>query len=509
MNSVRQKILSLEELATKVAQVRNSGQKTVLCHGVFDLIHPGHIRHLESARREGDVLIVSLTADAMVNRGPGRPVFNERLRAETIAALECVDYVVVCRHPTAVSIINELQPNVYVKGPDYAEPDKNAEGNIRLEMEAAKKVGGRIHFTEELLFSSTQLLNDYFSIYPPQTENFLNEFKQKFTADDIIERFESLRNLRVLVVGEVIVDEYHYCKGIGKSPKDSIIVSKHISDESFGGGSIACANHLAEYCNEVHLLSVVGGVESREDVIEECLNPRVKRHFFKDPGACTIVKRRYVDPDFMHKLFEICYLPNPKLEEAVEREIIDYLSTAASEFDMVLVTDFGHGMLSENVIKTLTKTAKFLAVNTQTNSANTGYNVITKYPRADYVCIDEPELRLATYDRIGPLEPLVKQVVEKTGASRVTITRGHNGALTYRTGDHFHETPIFSTRIVDRTGAGDAFLSVTAPCVAAEFPMELIGFIGNAVGAMAVQIVCNRSPVKRELLFKFIQGLLK
>ena len=89
----RNKIRSIAELGEIAARVKSEGRKVVLCHGVFDLLHMGHVRHLEEARSHGDILIVTITADAYVNKGPGKPVFSAALRAEMLAALSCVDFV--------------------------------------------------------------------------------------------------------------------------------------------------------------------------------------------------------------------------------------------------------------------------------------------------------------------------------------------------------------------------------------------------------------------------------
>jgi sugar/nucleoside kinase (ribokinase family) len=132
-----------------------------------------------------------------------------------------------------------------------------------------------------------------------------------------------------------------------------------------------------------------------------------------------------------------------------------------------------------------------------------------KYPRADYVCIDEPEIRLAFHNRNVPVEVLADHAKRQLGARAVVVTRGHHGSLAVGCDGQVHHIPVFSREVVDRVGAGDAYLSISAPCLAAGFPVDLIGFIGNAVGALAVRIVGNRSAVEPVPLFKFIASLLK
>ncbi len=178
-------------------------------------------------------------------------------------------------------------------------------------------------------------------------------------------------------------------------------------------------------------------------------------------------------------------------------------------YDVVIVADYGHGFLNRDLIRVLAAESRFLAVNVQTNSANLGYNLITKYPRADYVCIDEPEVRLAAHDRRSDLEEIIGRLAKDLSCRRVSITRGHKGCIAYAEPEEYFHVPVLSREIVDRIGAGDAYLSVTAPCAAAGYHPEMVGFIGNAVGALAVRIVGNRTAVEPVPLFKFITALLQ
>ena len=124
---------------------KNNNKKIIsLCHGAFDLMHMGHIKHLQNAKSESDILVVSLTADSYINKGPGRPVFNEKLRMESISALQCVDYVYISHCKTAIESIEALKPDFYVKGSDYINPEDDLSGNINKEISAVKKFGGNI-----------------------------------------------------------------------------------------------------------------------------------------------------------------------------------------------------------------------------------------------------------------------------------------------------------------------------------------------------------------------------
>jgi rfaE bifunctional protein nucleotidyltransferase chain/domain len=501
--------LPLAELSERLAVLRSDGKKIVLCHGVFDLLHPGHLRHLQAARTRGDVLVVTVTPDHFVAKGPGRPVFNERLRAESLAALQCVDYVAVNEWPTAVETIQLLRPHAYVKGSDYRDRERDITGGISREEAAVRGVGGELSFTSELTLSSTELLNQYYNVYPEDAQRFLDDFKRSYSADAVIERLQRLRDLKVVVVGDAIIDEYHYCVPIGKSPKEAIVSTRYVREESFAGGILACANHVAGFCDDVHLVTCLGAENSREEFIRSHLRPNVRPQFFSRPGAPTIVKRRFIWEPFLTKMFEISLMEDADLPPALESEVFGYFKDTLGQYDVVIVADYGHGFLNPRLATAIAETASFLAVNTQANSANLGFNLITKYPRADYVCIDEPEIRLAMHDRWSPVRDLAEKVRGLLGSPTISVTRGHLGALTCNENGEQWETPVFSREIVDRVGAGDAYLSVTSPCVATGMPMDLVGFVGNVVGALAVRIVGNRSAVDPVSLYKFITALLK
>ena len=208
-------------------------------------------------------------------------------------------------------------------------------------------------------------------------------------------------------------------------------------------------------------------------------------------------------------MFEVCFLNTRTPPTEVTDEVCEYLSGVCADYDLVLASDFGNGFIGSEIVEVLCEKSKFLAVNTQTNSANTGFNLITKYPRAQYVCIDEPEIRLALSDKHGSLEDMMIKIADRMECARITVTRGHNGSLGYEPDKGFFEVPVLSKEIVDRIGAGDAYLAITSACVAAGYPMDMVGFVGNAVGALAVRIVCNRESVEPVPLYKFITALLK
>ncbi|MGN7611508.1 PfkB family carbohydrate kinase [Magnetococcales bacterium HHB-1] len=504
------KICDLEQLAEVSRQLRAQQKRIVLCHGTFDLLHPGHIRHLQRASQEGDVLIVTVTADQFVNKGPNRPVFTDALRIESLASLAVVDYVAIVYEPTAISAIQAVCPNVYVKGKDYQVAEEDLTGNILKEKNAVETCGGMIFYTDEIVFSSTKLLNEHFDLFSPITKNYLKRFKARYTVDEIILQAKSLNKLRVLVVGEAIVDEYCYATPLGQTGKSGNIPSvKFQSTELFAGGSLAIANHLAAFASQVSLLTGVGKDETLDQFMRQRLASNVTPHFHYFDDAPTLVKRRFVD-EAMNKLFEVYYYDKSPLSTALEQKIVTWILKHAADYDVVVVPDYGNGFISTAMVQALCKASRFLAVNTQINSGNRGYHAITRYPRADFISLNEPELRLAAHNRHDPLEMVAKNISQTVHAKQIAVTLGMNGAMLLdQKSGKTHHVPALSTQVVDRIGAGDAFLSLAGLSIGGGLSADVASFLGSAAAALDVQFVCNRKTVGSVELFKYITTLLK
>ena len=472
-------------------------------------MHAGHIRHLQRAKREGDVLLVTVTGDAYVNKGPGRPVFGEQLRAETIAALACVDFVAINYEPAAMAAITRLRPHLYVKGSDYRAAADDVTGNIRREQAAVEAVGGQILYTDEITFSSSSLLNEHFGVFSPEARDYLQGFQQRYADKDLIALIKGLAGLRVLVVGDTIIDQYHYIKELGQVGKGIALAVKYESEEQFAGGVIAVANHLAGFVDHVTLVTGLGALDTQEAFIRSKLLPSVVPNFFYIDDARTVTKRRFVDSD-LNKLFEVYFYSEALLPADVDRAVCSALEATLGDFDLVVVPDFGNGFISPAMVDVLCRKSRFLAVNTQLNSGNRGHHVIGRYERADFVSINEPELRLAAHNRHDPTESVAEAIGARLACQNIAITCGSRGVMFKdRVGGVVHQVPALSTKVVDRIGAGDAFLALAGLCLGGGLPADASAFVGSAAAALDVQIVGNRDSIEPATLFKYITTLLK
>ena len=396
--SARDKIKPIAELSEIVKKIRSSGKKIAHAHGTFDLLHMGHVRHLEQARREGDILIVTVTADEHVRKGPGRPVFTDQLRAEMLAALEYVSWVSVNHSPSAEPAIHAIKPDAYIKGSDYVDAAQDVTGKITDERNAVERYGGRVVFTSDITFSSNELINRHIDIFEPEVRDYLDQIRNRVGVQQLLDLIDSIKDMKILIIGDTILDEYQYVSPSGQPSKENIMSTRYQDTEIFAGGAIAAANHVASFCEQVDIITCLGEDDPRETFIKAQARPNVNVIPVYRPNAPTTRKVRFVDNSYVRKLFEVQFMEDSPLPPKPMADLHAKIGALAPDYDLVMAADFGHGLIYGATIDLICETAPFLAVNAQTNSANRGYNLITKYRRADYSALTrlKPGLPLET-----------------------------------------------------------------------------------------------------------------
>lgn len=487
------KITSLNNASYTIKCVKTHGDVVVHCHGVFDVLHLGHIKYLEKAKSFGTFLVVTITPDRFASKAPGRPFFTEQQRAETIEALSCVDMVAINDYSTAVEAIITLNPDVFVKGGEYSDL---SDGRVIEEKKAIESIGGRLEFTNEITFSSSKLIN--YSTYTEDVISFLESFSSKYELNTILNHIERLKSANVLVIGEAVIDEYIHGEVVGKSNKSPSLVFKTSDIITSLGVPFNVTNHISSFCNSVTLLTTRVGFEY----------PSINKNInVLQYSGDTIKKIRYVDTYSHSKVFEVyTHTSHSSINLA------DNISDIAGDYDIVIVCDSGHGMLTYVIREKIKAAAKFLAVNTQTNAGNVGSHSIRKYwdrTENTYVCVNEREFKLATHEHWDDDTDLNLLLKTKKFFGKVAITRGPIGCKIADWEGNIVDIPAFAQTIVDPVGAGDAFLSITALLAHNEVPIDVIGFIGNAMGALATTYEDNKEYIPKNKLISYIKTLMR
>ena len=506
---MNEKIKTLEELATLFSELRSEGKKIVHCHGVFDLLHVGHIKHFKEAKTFGDVLVVSITPDEFVNKGPGRPAFSTSLRLESLSELESVDYVVANKSPTAEEIIKIIQPNVYCKGPDYKNHSDDITGKITDEEDAVKLVGGKIMYTDDITFSSSSLLNKFGNLHSKEQELFIRNIGDKYSFDVIKEKVEELNKLKVLVIGEAIIDQYVFCEALGKSGKEPVLVLRDLETQEYLGGSLAIARHLIGFCETVSVLSFLGKDNEYKSFIENNIEENINLNFFKKHDSPTIVKRRFVDHIDRKKVLGVYSINDDMLNEDEEGKFIESFDKLSKEHDLVIISDYGHGVITPKIANHISNSEKFISLNAQVNAANIGTHNIRKYKDINCLVINETELQHEMRQREGDSQKLAATLKELINVNYISVTRGREGAFLINDNNLSVSCPGFATQVVDKIGSGDALLALLSISLYSKFDSDFSLFLASIAAAQSVETLGNSVPVSKVILLKTIAHLLK
>jgi len=505
---IKEKIFTLQNLSQKLK--KNKKKRIVLCHGVFDLLHVGHIKHLNKAKKLGDILVVTITSDKFVNKGPGRPVFNQYLRAEVISALESVDYVAINDTQTAIKPIRLLKPNIYCKGKDYKNSKDDVSGEITNELKELKKAKGEIFFTDELTFSSSKLINKSTDFFSNFQKKIINKVNKTSNFKEIKKKIDDFKNLKVLLIGETIIDQYNFCEAIGKSGKEPILVLKEISQDQYLGGVLSIANNLSQFIKKVTLVTMLGEKGEFFNYVKKNLEKNIKSKFIFKKNSPTIVKKRFVDSVSQSKVIGSYNLNDEILDEKNEKKLVNILNKEIKRHDLVIVSDYGHGFISKKIASTICKKANFLALNAQVNASNIGYHTIANYKNFNTLVINEKEIRHEMRDKNSKTEILMKKISLEKNIHNLIVTKGKEGSIMYqKSKNRFYYSAAFAHKVLDKVGAGDTMLSLVAPCLKMKIDSEITLLIGSLAAAQSVETIGNKYNIDKLKMIKTLESFLK
>ena len=377
-----------------------------------------------------------------------------------------------------------------------------------MEEDAVKSVGGEIAFTSGITFSSSSLINERISPLSEDQKKFINKLKKKYSFNKITEYIDKLLKLKVLLIGEVIIDEYIFCDTIGKSGKEPVLINQKISTEKYSGGIMSVANQVSDFCKEVKILSYLGDRDDQNQFIKENLKSNIDIDYVIKSNSPTILKTRFIDNYTNIKTLGVYDINDNLLNKKEETELCLKIEDCIREYDVVVVADYGHGLITPKIVNLLEDKSNFLAVNTQINSFNIGYHTISKYKKANYVCVHEGELRHDYRNRSDNIDHLIRNLFVRIRSDFILVTQGVKGSLAFANGN-FTSCPAFATEVVDRIGAGDTLLAITSLCFAAGIPKDLTLFIGNLAAAEMVASIGTGMKLNKINLLKSIESLLK
>ncbi|RJP33334.1 MAG: hypothetical protein C4547_12570, partial [Phycisphaerales bacterium] len=489
--TIHRKIVSLDKLAALAADARAAGRRIVQCHGCFDIVHPGHIRYLQFARRQGDVLIVTLTGDDDVGKGPDRPYIPEDLRAENLAALEFVDYVCINSSPTAVPVLEAVAPDVYVKGHEYETSDDR---RFLAEKSVVERLGGRIIFSSgDVVFSSTRLIGRLAGEgRPTQTAVQLYCDRYQLSRRALEATIERFRSLKVIVVGDIVLDHYVFCDTAGVASESPMLSLAYLDEAKFVGGAAIVARHLAAMGARPFLLSGVGDDDATALVRRTLAEEGVETHLIQSRGRLPAKTRYLVDET---KLVKIDRAEHQPFDSRHESEAAAVLERRAAGADAVIFCDFGCGTVTGGL---LGRTLPMLRHNVGTIAADvSGARAnLLNFKHVDLLCPTEREVRAALNDFDSGLSSAAWNLMHQTQARHLIVTLEKRGLVAFLRRSQRRGSPDWAARLtsetlpsfaetnVDRMGCGDAMLAAATLTLAAGGTLAAAAYLGTAAAAL-------------------------
>ena len=483
----------------EISKSLKNNKKIAMCHGTFDLVHPGHIRHLIYAKNEADVLIVSITSDKHVIKKKDGTYIPENLRAENLAALEFVDYVFIDYNHTPINSIKKIKPDFFIKGYDYS-GKKNINPKTLEEKKTVEKYGGKIIFSPgDIIYSSTKLQEE--NKPDLKVEKVISLLKNEESSIQSIKKLLEKKNtLKVHIIGDLIVDKYNFCNLIGQSTKTPTFSLRPIRSELYVGGAGIVAKHFKSLGSDVTLTTLVGKDKLRKFAENDLKKFGIKLNLITHQNKPTTLKERFWSDNY--KLLQVDYLDNSIIDDLYIEKIKKLIKTVKT--DLIVFNDFRHGLFNSNTANIFSKVIKKKVIKIADSQVSSRWGNILDFQNFDIVFPNEAEARFSLADQDSGVRYIGTNILKLSKSKNVVLKLGDKGSMV------FHDTGVkprdffpldsFVTNKVDTIGAGDAYLAATSYFYAITKNITISSIIGNFAAAVASEREGNIPVKKKEII---------
>jgi rfaE bifunctional protein kinase chain/domain len=502
LNSIDNKIVKLDDVSPF------SGESVVLCHGHFNIIHPGHIRYLYYARKQGAKLVVSIQGDASFQTSDRKHHFSEEERATGVASIQTVDQVVLLGDGNLEKLIKVLNPAVLVLGKEFEfERDTQVSDALKL----LKKQGGEILFhAGETHYASSELLRDNLpDLYELHRKQFKQACKQqKLKTDELLNCIDKFKSVSLLVIGDTIIDQYVACDALGMSAEAPVVVVRELETREYAGGAAVVAMHVRALGANCRYLSVVGQDTNATIASKELDGMGVKHVLIEDKSRPTTFKIRYMVNN--QKMFRVSRMKEHGLPKHIEDRIIKELKKTASEVQGILISDFVYGVITPRVLETIIElSAKHSLLIFGDLQCSSQVGNVSKFKNFDLICPTERESRIALTTQDESIEWVANTLMRKTNSQNLIMKLGGEGFIAYGTEtdgfvnrQHF---PALNINPIDVSGAGDSLLAVLSVGLCSGATLMQSSAIGAGMASLAVQQIGN-IPIGRDQLKNYLNN---
>ncbi|MBF0401916.1 MAG: adenylyltransferase/cytidyltransferase family protein [Magnetococcales bacterium] len=500
------KIKTVEELQAVLGPFPRH-RRVIMCHGVFDVVHPGHVHHLAYAKSKADVLVVSITSDRHITKGVYRPHVPERLRALNLAAFEMVDYVLIDPEPKPLANIAALQPDLFAKGFEYVAGGLAAK--TTEEADVLQSYGGELIFTPgDVVYSSSHLI-ELAAPNIKQEKLMLLMRDHGISFDSLKQTVESLQGVRVHVLGDTIVDSLTQTTLIGGQTKTPTFSVLYESCKDFVGGAGVVCKHLRAAGAETVFSTLLGNDALKDFVLADLQEAGVECRHIVDKTRPTVNKNAIICNDY--RMLKIDRLDNRQISDILLGKLIK--SLRETPCDAVVFSDFRHGIFNRNSVPRLTAAIPANVFRVADSQVASRWGNITEFLDFDLITPNEREARFALADQDSGVGRLTSELITKTRCGTVMLKLGPRGVFTARAekaeqAGNFFSVDSFSGHVVDAVGAGDALLAY-ATLSMLKTNSEVVATILGSLAAACECEVDGNIPIKPENILAKLEMLQK
>ncbi|HTV28387.1 MAG TPA: PfkB family carbohydrate kinase [Xanthobacteraceae bacterium] len=504
----RSKVKTIEELKAIIGD-RPRKKKVIMCHGTFDIVHPGHIRHLVYAKSKADILVASLTSDRHIAKANFRPYVPEQLRAMNLAVLEVVDYVIIDSEPKPLRNLELIQPDYFAKGYEYVKG--GIDPRTQEELNILERFGGEFIYTPgDVVYSSSAIIESE----PPDlsVEKLMVLLAgEKLGFEDLAKTIDNLEGIKVHVVGDTIVDSYTYTTLIGGNTKTPTFSVRFDRQLDYVGGAGIVAKHLRAAGADVTFTTVLGDDALKEFVLDDLRAARVKVNAIIDSTRPTTNKNAFIADNY--RLLKVDTVDNRAISDKILHQIQDHVRDTSAQ--AVVYSDFRHGIFNRNTIPPLTEALPRDTYRVADSQVASRWGNILEFVGFDLITPNEREVRFALGDQDSVVRPLGLELYRQAQCKTLLLKMGPRGLIAYRSMPKavedvraFFVLDSFAQNVVDAVGAGDALLAY------ATLSMVATGntVIASILGSMAAAVECEHDgniPVRREQVLEKLDAVAR
>ncbi len=495
------KIKTLAELK-EIIGTRPRNKKVIMCHGTFDVVHPGHVRHLFYAKSKADILIASLTCDMHVTKADMRPYVPQDIRAFNLAAFEMVDYVIIDSNATPIEMLKTVEPDYFAKGYEYV--DGHIPPKTQEEVDTLESFGGEMIFTPgDVVFSSSKFIET--SRPNISTEKLMALMNaENISFDDLRSTIDGFQGLKVHIIGDTIIDSFTQCSMIGGMTKTPTMSVRYESKVDYVGGAGIVAKHIQSAGGEVTFSTVLGDDELGKFALKDLEKSGVKCLPIIDTTRPTTNKNAIVASDY--RLLKIDTLDNRSISEKIVNKFKKQISEI--DADIVVFSDFRHGIFNKHTIPDLIEAIPKTAFTVADSQVASRWGNITEFEGFDLITPNEREARFALGDQDSAVRPLITELFNKAKCKTLILKLGKLGIITYRTREADDPRTVisvdsFAGNVADAVGAGDALLSYACLAMVESKGNEAIASIlGNIAAGLECEYDGNKEVTPQAMKAK-------